>query len=180
MSEIKSTLDLVMERTRHLSLSEEEKKSQQQAAYAKRLQGLLQQYGDQIFSVADFRKHFAALQAEMGSTEQQVPAEALVARIDPDQDNARWLELMAQEAPALCAPLRSLLDGYRSQRSELLAADGQDQLDRLAREHGISGTAVKANPGQDPACRQNLSTFRQATQVRIAALGKKDPAQDQI
>lgn len=171
MSEIKSTLDLVMERTRHLSLSEEEKASQQQAAYTKRLQGLLQQYDDQVCSVADFRNRFAALQAEMGRTEQQVPAEALVARIDPDQDNAHWLALMTQVAPALCEPLQALLDGYRSQRSDLLAAGGQDQLDRLAREHGISGTAVEPNPGQDPACRKRLETLRQTTQKRIAVRG---------
>jgi hypothetical protein len=178
MSEIKSTLDLVMERTRHLSLSAEEKASQQQAAYTKRLQGLLQQYADQAFSVADFKKRFEALQTEMGRTEQQVSLAALAARIDPDQDNARWLALTAQVAPAVCESLQSLLDGYRSQRSDLLAAGGQDQRDRLAREHGVSGTAVKPHPEQDPACRQRLETLRQTTLKRIAALGNPQMSED--
>ncbi len=179
MGEIKSTLDLVMERTRHLSLSEEEKASQTQAAYAKRLQGLLQQYGDQVFTRADFLKRFEALQTEMGRAEQQVPVEALIAHIDPDQDNARWLALMAHVAPALCDPLQAHLDDYRLQRSDLLAAGGQDQRDRLFREHGISGTAVMPNPGQDPACRQNLSRLRQSTIARLAALAEQQPTQDQ-
>ena len=179
MGEIKSTLDLVMERTRHLSLSQEEKASQQQAAYAKRLQGLLQQYGDQNFTVADFLKRFEALQTEMGSAEQQVPVAALMAQIDPDQDNARWLALMAHLAPALCDPLQALLDDYRQQRSDLLAAGGQDQRDRLFREHGISGTAVMPNPEEYRACRQNLSRLRQSTRARLEALAEQPPLQDQ-
>ena len=42
MAEIKSTLDLVMERTRHLSQSTAEKEAQRRGDFEKRLQGLLQ------------------------------------------------------------------------------------------------------------------------------------------
>lgn len=47
MTEIKSTLDLVMEKTRHLSFSEQEKKDQHSEEFAKRIKGLIQQYQDQ-------------------------------------------------------------------------------------------------------------------------------------
>lgn len=176
MGEIKSTLDLVMERTRHLSLSAEEKASQQQAEYQKRLQGLLQHYADEAFTIAVFRERFGALQEETQMTGRQVLAVALVERIDPDQDNVRWLDLLAQEAPVLCDPLQAILYGYRSQQADLLTASGQDQLDRLARQHDISGTAVMPNPLQDAACRQSLSTLRQAVKARIEELVEKHSA----
>lgn len=46
MAEIKSTLDLVLERTKHLSQSSEEKQAQKQKDIANRLNGLLQKYQD--------------------------------------------------------------------------------------------------------------------------------------
>ena len=46
MGEIKSTLDLVMERTKNLSLSDEEKQAQKQKEVESRIRGLLQKYLD--------------------------------------------------------------------------------------------------------------------------------------
>ena len=48
MGEIKSTLDLVMEKTRHLTLSQKEKDGQKQIEVNKRLKGLLQKYRDNL------------------------------------------------------------------------------------------------------------------------------------
>ena len=48
MGEIKSTLDLVMEKTRHLTLSQKEKEEQKQIEVNKRLKGLLQKYQDNL------------------------------------------------------------------------------------------------------------------------------------
>ena len=48
MGEIKSTLDLVMEKTRHLTLSQEEKDSQKKVEVHKRLKGLVQKYRDNL------------------------------------------------------------------------------------------------------------------------------------
>jgi len=48
MGEIKSTLDLVMEKTRHLTLSPEEKDAQTKVEVHKRLKGLVQKYQDNL------------------------------------------------------------------------------------------------------------------------------------
>ena len=48
MGEIKSTLDLVMEKTRHLTLSREEKEEQKRVEVNKRLKGLVQKYQDNL------------------------------------------------------------------------------------------------------------------------------------
>ena len=170
MGEIKSTLDLVMERTRHLSLSDEEKQRQQTATFEKRLQGLLQQYADGALSIEQLRERITALQTELQTTDRQIVLAAVVKRIDPDRENARWLELLAQEAPALCGPLQAGLDTYRAEQDDLLEARAQDQREDLARHHGIAGSAVVPNPRQDPVCQERLSALREEMQTGFEAL----------
>jgi len=50
MGEIKSTLDLVLEKTKHLSLTSEERQLQQQNEIKKRIGGLLQKYQNKLVS----------------------------------------------------------------------------------------------------------------------------------
>ncbi len=46
MGEIKSTLDLVMDKTRHLTLSDEEKQEQKEKEFKKNLKGPTQKFQD--------------------------------------------------------------------------------------------------------------------------------------
>ena len=170
MGEIKSTLDLVMERTRHLSLSDEEKQRQQAEAFEKRLQGLLQQYADGALTVDKLHERIAALETELQTTNRRIVLAAMLKRVDPDRDNARWLDLLAQKAPALCEPLQAGLDAYRAKQDDLLEGGAQDQRESLARRHGIAGTAVVPNPRQDPACQELLAALRKEAQTGFDAL----------
>lgn len=170
MGEIKSTLDLVMERTRHLSLSDEEKQRQQAEAFEKRLQGLLQQYADGALSIEQLRERIAALETDLQTSDRQILRAAVVKRVDPDRDNTQWIDLLAKEAPALCGPLQAGLEAYRRKRAELLATGAQDQREGLARRHGIAGTAVVPNPLQDPVCQERLAALREETQTGFEAL----------
>jgi hypothetical protein len=170
MGEIKSTLDLVMDRTRHLTLSDEEKKHQQAADFEKRLQGLLQQYADGALGLEDLRARLTGIQAEMQIEDRRMVIAGVVGRIDPDGDNAPWLALLDREASELGESLQNILAAHRRKRSAILEAGKQGQRDRLSGEHAIAGTAVAPNPDQDPACRQGLADLRRRTLERIAAL----------
>jgi hypothetical protein len=66
MGEIKSTLDLVMERTRNLTLSMEEKEGQQNADIKKRLTALAQKYEDQIIKLTEFIDMLNELKKHLG------------------------------------------------------------------------------------------------------------------
>ena len=112
MGEIKSTLDLVMERTRHLSMSAEEKAHQQQADFAKRLQGLLQQYADGAMDVERLRDRISAIQAGLNMTDQEPVLTAIIERIDPEKDNQPWLALLTNLAPAISQPLDEILTAF--------------------------------------------------------------------
>lgn len=170
MGEIKSTLDLVMERTRHLSLSAEEKETQRRDAFAKRLQGLLQQYADDALSVDEVRKRIADLQSEIDISGPELPAEAVIQRVDPDGDNDGWLALLEHLAPGVYRPLGEILEAYKGKQAALLDSGRQLLADRLAREDGITGSAVAPNPHKDAASRKKLTDLQQVTRTKIAAL----------
>lgn len=170
MGEIKSTLDLVMERTRHLSLSAEEKASQQRADFEKRLQGLLQQYADDALSAAGLKEKVADLQTRTQMREKPPLIRAVVGRIDPDRDNGRWLDLLADMAPGVCKPLEAALSSYHRQRDELIHAGRTRLREHLARELGIQGTAVVPNAAKDTATREGLSSLQQRIRDRIGVI----------
>ena len=56
MAEIKSTLDLVMEKTRHLTLSDEEKQEQKENEFKIKLKGPAQKFQDQTINKRELKK----------------------------------------------------------------------------------------------------------------------------
>ena len=64
MAEIKSTLDLVMEKTKNLSLSSEERQAQKSKEIESRLRGLLQKFKDQALSADKFKSEYQKLKKD--------------------------------------------------------------------------------------------------------------------
>jgi hypothetical protein len=173
MAEIKSTLDLVMERTRHLSMSEEEKAQQQKADFERRLQGLLQQYADGALTAEALRNRVSVLQAETKVSDRRIPIEAVLKRIDPDQDNRGWLILVQDFVPAAHSPVQEALTAYHKKKADLQKTGEQRMLAQLAQRHGIEGSAVLPNPQKDHQFLQHLSALRHEIQIRIEAIAQQ-------
>lgn len=170
MGEIKSAIELAMERTRNMSLTEEEKVQQHKDEFEKLLQGALQRYSDEIMSIDEFRERISQLQAELHLNENQLVIKAVLQRIDPDKENERWLSLLAVLAPLLCDRLPEILAEYREQRLKIIQAAQQQMLDRLARKHGITGSAIAPNPEKSAEYQHGISVLRRETQSRIDAI----------
>jgi len=64
MGEIKSTLDLVLEKTKHLSQSSAEKQAQVRKDIEMRINGLLKKYQDGVVSKAQLQRDYEALKTE--------------------------------------------------------------------------------------------------------------------
>ena len=61
MAEIKSTLDLVMEKTKNLSLSDEERREQKNKEIGSRIRGLLNKFKDEAISLDRFNSEYQVL-----------------------------------------------------------------------------------------------------------------------
>lgn len=167
MGEIKSTLDLVMERTRHLSLTAHERAQQQQDEFDKRLQGLLQQYEDESLTADELEGRISDLQVELKIDDASLIVAGVIKRIDPDQENQVRLSFLSTIAPDLAAPIAETLTDHLERQAATLAASETRLQAQLAGVHGIRGSAVIANPEKDPECQQALGDLRQATLARV-------------
>ena len=173
MGEIKSTLELVMERTSHLSLSEEEKVQQQRADFEKRLEGLLNKYADDALSADEFLDRIAKLQVEMKISDRQLILGAIFRRIIPENDNERWLNILESLAPDIIDSMREFLMDYHEQQADLFQSSKKRLLDQLARHHKIEGSAVIPNPEKDTGYQEDLATIRRDTRARIETIKKQ-------
>ena len=64
MGEVKSTLDLVMEKTKNLNLSNEEREEQKNKEIKNRLRGLVQKFQDAVLSTDNLRADYQKLKNE--------------------------------------------------------------------------------------------------------------------
>jgi hypothetical protein len=167
MGEIKSTLELVMERTSRLSFTEEEKAQQRLTDFKKRLEGLLNKYADDALSADGFVDRIAKLQEEIKIPDRPVILGAIFTRIVPENDNERWLDILENLAPDIVDAVRKILADYREQQIALVQSSKKKLLDRLAGRHGIGGSAVIPNPEKDIEYRENLAAIRHETRTRI-------------
>ena len=160
MGEIKSTLDLVMEKTKHLSLSHEERQEQKNIEIASRIRGLLQKYQDQVLTVDRFKSGYQKLQKDYDLSENAHLIKEIGGQIELGQDNQALFELLSQfktvDIEGIVSVLHdfeSVIDAAAQERSKIL----QNQL---AEEHFICGSAVVPNLDIDKAWREKAREIR--------------------
>jgi len=160
MAEIKSTLDLVMEKTKNLSLSDEERQGQKKKEIASRIHGLLQKFNDEALSVDKLRSEYRKLQKDYGLPEYAPLVKEICRQIELGKDNHTMFELLAQFKVADIEGITSVLhefdgviDAAARERSKILQA-------KLAEEHFISGPAVVPNLEADKAWQEQAGAIR--------------------
>jgi hypothetical protein len=149
MGEIKSTLDLVMEKTKNLNLSDEEREQQKNKEIKDRLRGLMQKFQDSILSTDNFRSDYRRLQKEYGLTDNRHLIDEICSQIQPAKDNQALFDLLTEFKVSDFEGLKSVLQEFQA---ALATAAGQRReilKDRLAKKHFISGSAVVPNLEND-------------------------------
>jgi len=141
MAEIKSTLDLIMERTKNLTLTEDEKSALHHDEQVSRVRGWVQRYEDRILRTAEIRKD---LDAEL----KVLLRREILERLDPGSSNEILYQMLEEVLDISREPYEEVVERFR--RSIALEEDrkGSEQLATLAAA-GISGSAVVPNPDGD-------------------------------
>ena len=160
MGEIKSTLDIVLEKTKNLKLSSAEKAEQQQKEIETRIRAMLQKYQDGLLTREDFITEYQMLQKDFNLKDAKDLVNEIFRRIDPDQDNQTLLELLDDCCEIHPAGIAAVINDYREayhsaarDRMELIKAD-------LAQKHSISGSAVVPNLAADEPWRREVQAIR--------------------
>lgn len=149
MGEIKSTLDLVMEKTRHLTLSQEEKEAQNRIEVNKRLQGLLQKYQDNLLRKENLNKELDNLKIAYNLNVDEMLADLLLNSLKIGRDNTVFLELLNEIFGLNLSGIETIFQNFKATvKSASKKRVDQIKTD-LSVKRFISGSAVVPNLESD-------------------------------
>ncbi|RLB18909.1 MAG: hypothetical protein DRG82_02745 [Deltaproteobacteria bacterium] len=167
MVEIKSTFDIIMEKTRGMTVSEEEKALMRERELEGKTRGIFQKYLDGAISLARFKEewdHFGK------DREKALPflKRMCVEKADPEDENslvfALLKEIVGVEGDRLEHALESARENLEARRLKLL-----ERARRALAESGISGSAVQPNLDADPEWREAVSQVKEKLRTNLLA-----------
>ncbi len=149
MGEIKSTMDLVLERTKHLTMSEAEKADLKREEADKRLSGLIRRYRSGGMRTEQMKREMEILKAENDLVDDHYLRSGLLHALAFDRDNESLLRLLAETFDVTIEGFRALFREYR----EAVTKAGENRKaalkQQLAKEKSIRGDAVLPNLDRD-------------------------------
>lgn len=158
MAEIKSTLDLIMERTKNLTLTEEEKEAIRTREGKAKVRGWFQRYSDRSLTIRDLKEYME--QERVGSPEAAtLMREECLAHVDPEGDNQKIFQIMEEVLEIDPGPFQGLVDHFQEELGQLRSGATRDALATLHAQ-GVCGTAVIPNLNLSPAWNANLESAR--------------------
>jgi hypothetical protein len=150
MAEIKSTMELIMEKIKGLSMSDEEKRVIQEMEVEGKTRGYLCKYLDRLLDLEALKKAMQAFDDQKKRIARRSLIKECLARIKPEADNARLLDVLETLGGVDAQPLHEILAQFRNE----LAGQQKEQEERswvYLRGQGISGSAVVPNIEADPS-----------------------------
>lgn len=146
MAEIRSTLDIIMEKTRGLTMTQAEKEAFKAEALAATVKGLVQRFLDGGFPIERLVEEVEDL-AGQGKGREMVGrfvAEESIRQIRLGEDNETVLKILETLPGVDLVAIRAVLADFRKRL--LLRREKEEQrLLRRFQEKGISGSAVVPN-----------------------------------
>ena len=155
MTEIKSTLDIIMEKTRGLSPTEEEKRAFREKETQEKIVGWVQKAFDHILSPERLRENLEKLDTDRAGEARAAVVHACIDRVDPEGDNDLAYALIRTGAGVDSATFEEEVSRCRERLKSGEAEQCREHLERL-RARGISGSAVRANLYADPQWRERV------------------------
>jgi hypothetical protein len=166
MAEIKSTMDIIMEKAKKLSVTEEEKKGFRRQELEGKIKGLVQKTLDGILDSGKFSDEVAALQAKDKDLGGQILEEEIVARIELGANNEVLLKMLKSTAGLAWAAVEKVLADFGKKADKQKDSRTKIVLDGF-RKKEISGSAVLPNLDADPEWLRVRSELRMELQERI-------------
>jgi hypothetical protein len=152
-----------MERTKGLTMSEDEKRAVKEREASGKIKGLVQKCLDGAIDSGRFQKEVAMLKSEMGEDQMvgRLLGEECLDRVELGKDNKQLLEMLEKtsnvDVPALKEKMKELEKQVNKEKMSR-----ERRLASALRERGISGSAVIPNISADPGWNEYLGKMKQA------------------
>jgi len=149
MGEIRSTLDIIMEKAKGVQVTEEDKATFMRREVEGKIRGILQRHLDGILDTERLQSEMEAF----GGDRQEIAASALrrecLERMVLDGDNHGLLSILSRVAGFDTKPIEKLLLKYREEL-ETERSHREAILEEQLTRQGIRGSAVVPNLKADP------------------------------
>ena len=170
MAEIKSTLDIIMERTKGLRMTNAEKMALREQETAGKIKGVVQKCLDGAMDLTRFQEEVRALKKELGDPALvgRILGQECLDRIEPEEDNDQIFGLLETtsdvDVPLIKARLREIQGRIKQERGvrESRLASGLEQK-------GIAGSAVMPNIHADPEWGDFIEGVKRSFKEEIGA-----------
>jgi hypothetical protein len=170
MAEIKSTIDLIMERTKSLAASPQERESYHRQEREKRLRGLVQRLLDDNLTLDSVKDELAKKKKNGSAAEVTgVLKNALAGHVDPEADNERLFRFVNELVGTSLVRLREALTACREEAASRKAVLAERQKKDLE-SRGITGAAVLPNAEADPQWKARREEMQATCAKRFSAV----------
>jgi hypothetical protein len=175
MAEIKSTLDIIMEKARKFSVTEEEKQGFKRQELEGKIKGLVQKTLDGILDSERFQVEVTALQTKEKELVDRILKEEVVARIELGANNEALLKILENIAGPASSAVSKVLAEFEK-KAEKERESCRRALVENFKTKGISGSAVLPNLDADPEWLRSRSEATRQLQDEIKERLKSLPA----
>ena len=149
MAEIKSTLDIIMERTKGMTMSDAEKRAFKQKETTDRVKGLIQKYADGFLDLERLKMDMGVFEPDQQEIVKQTIQGEVLHRIKPGINNHALWDVLEIICGIETAPLmKSLADLEHDLEEEHPVY--KKNMEANLKEKGISGSALIPNIESDP------------------------------
>ena len=179
MTEIKSTIDLVLEKTRNLTLSEEEKTRLAQKEMEKKVKGLCNRFLENLIDLNRFKEELEKLKQDGGTNVYSLLKKYLIHTLNMDEEEPHVLSALSEIAGMDTSIIENIQDDYRLEKGKAKEIYRNKAFEAL-RKRGVSGPSVTPNLDKTHGWNQFINDLRKKYQEKLRAIEGDDHASDSI
>ncbi len=169
MAEIRSTLDIIMEKAKGLTVTDEDKKDFAEKEVQGRVKGFFQKTLDGILSIQQLKAEMASFDEERQPAAKKELREACLNAMTVEGDNQSLFEMLDQLLECDIKPLLDQIDEFQEQQKKEHSKRAEAQIETL-KSLGVSGSAIIPNLRANPSWRSYLSHLEDRFHEKLKAL----------
>jgi hypothetical protein len=177
VAEIKSAVELAMEKTKGMHLSREEKEKIKEEELHAKAQSLVNRFLEVDFHLKEVEKDLAKYRPEQREHLEKLMLHYLCEAIQLDRDNDlifQGVEAFQKESKNTIKKIRELIEDYRRRQEKEYKQAEKILLKKWERE-GISGSAVQPKIEGSPEWQEAAGKFKQPFEDQLHTLKEQLP-----
>lgn len=176
MAEIKSTLELAMERTKRLTISQEEKEEIKRKELLETATALFHRYRDGHAPLNEIQKEIEKLDEKISVAVKKILLSEWIEALSWSDEGGRFIKgielLKGGNVEEVSRRFHSLLSQYQKEKEEAQERVRTHSVETLRKE-GISGSAVEPNIEKSPLWKREFGNLDENYGARLEELRER-------